>query len=80
MKSIFIMFLKMYTLLFQNTRDSLTITDLIFDIKLYLNTLSIQVLRLMSNSAAVLHLRRTRLNQNIYLKSLLKGARFCHWY
>ena len=46
---------------FQNARDSLTITDLIFDIKLYLNTLSIQVLRLMSNSAAVLHLSRTRL-------------------
>ncbi|MFT4849318.1 MAG: hypothetical protein ACI83B_001857 [Sediminicola sp.] len=46
---------------FQNARASLKITTLIFDIKLYFNTLSTQLLGLMFNGAVVLRLSRTRL-------------------
>jgi hypothetical protein len=47
---------------------SLKTTCLKFDIELYLNTLSVQVLGLISNSAAVLNLSRTRLNFNRIIK------------
>jgi hypothetical protein len=45
---------------------SLKITCLKFDIELYFNSLSIQVLGLISNSTAVLHLSRTRLKLNLF--------------
>ena len=51
---------------------SLKITCLEFDLKLYFNSLSIQVLRPISNSAAVLRLCRTRLLIYLYFSNQAK--------